>query len=144
MKFIKYLVSMTILSVFLWACGSSPINKTAKEKEEPVVIANDSLEYEVIILDPGFNFFLNATAQPRNFYSQNYLETRNRIFVTNWNIRAQTPSQFNTNIYENIINYEQQIDYGYEVNYLLFNYFMFAQRKYNMSLASGFRSGRIN
>jgi len=64
--------------------------------------------------------------------------------VITWNQRAQNPLRFNTNIYENIINYQQNIDYGYEVNYLLFNYFLFAQRKYNMSLGGGFRTGRIN
>ena len=142
MKTIKYLLSITLISCFLWACGSSPIKNKTTPKEEPVVIANDSLEYEITIIDIGFNLFLNSVAQPRNYYSQSYLETRNKIFVTSWNIRAQSPNQYNSNIYENVIDYQNNIDYGYEVNYLLFNYFLFAQQKYKMSLGAGY-SGRI-
>ena len=144
MKILKYSISIIVFSLFLWACGSSPIKKRINKKEEPVVIANDSLEYEITIIDIGFNLYLNAIAQPRGYYSQTYLEARNKVWVINWNQRVQNPNRFNPNIYENIIAYEQNIDYGYEVNYMLFNYFLFAQRKYKMSLGTGFRSNRIN
>jgi len=143
MKLLKQILLICTVGFFLWSCGSSNLNNTT-EKEEPVVIANDSLEYEIIIIDPGFTYFLNAVAQPEGFYSQNYLEARNRVWVINWNQRFLNPSQFNANIYENRIDYQQNIDYGYEVNYKLFNYFLFAQQKYNMDLGGGFRPNRIN
>jgi hypothetical protein len=120
------------------------MNKKTTIKEEPVVIANDSLEYEITIIDVGFTYYLNAIAQPEGFYSQEYLEARNRVWVTTWNMRAQNIGQFNPTIYENLIDYQQNIDYGYEVNYKLFNYFLFAQKKYKMNLGGGFRSNRIN
>ncbi|WP_041384022.1 DUF6146 family protein [Polaribacter sp. MED152] len=143
MKFIKNLFLFAFISTLIYACGSSSLNNIEVEKEEPVVIANDSLEYEIIIIDPGFTTFLNSIAQPEGFYSQKYMEARNRAWVLTWNQRAQNSFQFNPNIYENIIDYQQTIDYGYEVNYKLFNYFIFAQRKYKMSLGGGFRA-RIN
>ena len=34
--------------------------------------------YEVIIIDGGFNSWLNSVAQPRGFYSESFLENRNR------------------------------------------------------------------
>jgi len=144
MKLFKFITCIILAIFFFWACGSSPIKKESTSKEEPVVIANDSLEYEIIIIDPGFNYFLNAVAQPEGFYSQQYMEARNRAWVITWNIRAQNINQFNPNIYQNNIDYQSSIDYGYEVNYKLFNYFLFAQRKYNMNLGGGFRPGRIN
>ena len=140
MKLLKQFLILFTLCLFVYACGSSPIKNKNTQKEEPVVIANDSLEYEITIIDIGFNTYLNSVAQPRNFYSQNYLEARNRVYVTNWNLRAQNPTQYNSNIYENIVDYQSNIDYGYEVNYLLFNYFLFAQQKYKMNLGGGFRS----
>lgn len=143
-KLIKQLFILSFLIGLFWACGSSVVKTKKTEKEDPVVIANDSLEYEIIIIDPGFTYFLNAVAQPEGYYSQTYMEARNRAWVTTWNIRARNPSQFNTNIYENIIDYQQNIDYGYEVNYKLFNYFLFAQQKYRMSLGGGFRTNRMN
>jgi len=144
MKLLKQTLVLFTFGIFFWACGSASKQKKTTAKEEPVVIANDSLEYEIRIIDIGFNLFLNSLAQPRSYYSQSYLENRNQIFVTTWNMRAQNLTQFNGTIYENTIDYQPSIDYGYEVNYLLFNYFMFAQRKYKMSLGGGFRRNRIN
>jgi|TARA_B110000967_G_C18834105_1_gene535666 hypothetical protein len=144
MKLLKQTLVLFIFGFLFWACGSTPINKTAEIKEEPVVIANDSLEYEITIIDIGFTYYLNAIAQREGFYSQDYLEARNKVWVTTWNMRAQNIGQFNPNIYENLIDYQQNIDYGYEVNYKLFNYFLFAQKKYKMNLGGGFRSNRIN
>ena len=92
-----------------------------KQKEKPVVIANDSLEYEIIILDIGFTLYLNTIARPMNYYSKNYLENKNAIYVINWNMRALNPSRFDSSIYENVIEYNSQVNYGLEVNYKLFN-----------------------
>lgn len=143
MKLLKQLLFACIIGILMYSCGSSNFNNTA-EKEEPVVIANESLEYEIIIIDPGFTAFLNSKAQPEGFYNQNYLEARNRAWVITWNQRFLNPTQFNASIYENMIDYQQNVDYGYEVNYKLFNYFLFVQQKYNMNLGGGFRTNRIN
>ncbi|WGH74998.1 DUF6146 family protein [Tenacibaculum tangerinum] len=134
MKKLLPVLSVLLVVIFLSRCNSSPIKEISNSKEPPVVIANDSLEYEIIIIDPGFTMYLNSIARPEGFYSQQYLENRNRLYVTTWNYRAQNPLQFNANIYENVIDYNPNIDYGYEVNYKLFNYFEFAQRKYRMNL----------
>ena len=140
MKTLQHILALCIIGVMLWACGSSPLKDTSNTNEEPVVIANDSLEYEIIIIDPGFTTYLNSIAKPEGYYSQTYLENKNRLYVITWNYRAQNPLQFNPNIYENVIDYSPHIDYGYEVNYKLFNYFEFAQRKYKMSLGSWINS----
>ena len=142
MKLLKQLLFVASFSLLLYACASSPIKDSSNQKEKPVVIANDSLEYEVTIIDPGFTYFLNAVAQPEGYYSQNYLEIKNNAWVIEWNNRVRNPNQFNASIYENIVDYQAHIDYGYEVNYKLFNYFVFAQQKYKMNLGGGF-SGRI-
>lgn len=140
MRMTKQILFLLILGSFLYACSPSLNHKTT-DKEQPVVIANDSLEYEIIILDIGFNSFLNTVAKPKGFYSQNYLEIRNRVWVNIWNTRALN-SAYNTSIYENQIDYDAHINYGYHVNYMLFNYFIFAQQKYNINLGGGF-SNRI-
>lgn len=130
MKILKYSISIFILVNLLIACGSTSL----KSKEKPVVIANDSLQYEVIIIDIGFNNYLNSIAKPKGFYNQNYLENKNRIYINTWNYRARNPSLFDPTIYENAVDYNTTVNYGYDVNYKLFNYFEFAQRKYNMTL----------
>ena len=135
MKNLIYILS--IVGILIFSCGT-PKNATAttdNQQEEPVRIANDSLEYEIIIIDIGFNSYL-ATAKPMSYYTQSTLETKNRVYVTEWNFRASNPLRYNSNIYENIIGYQPNIDYGMEVNYKLYQYFQFAQKKYKMRLGS--------
>ncbi|MFH4968823.1 DUF6146 family protein [Gaetbulibacter sp. M240] len=139
MKFILY----SIIGCFILAGCYSTQTSAIKNQDErsastvqndTVRIVNEEEEYEVIIIDPGFNTFLYGSARPRGFYNQTYMEIRNRIFVTEWNQRAQQPMLYNPNLYEMQINYDPQIDYGYEVNYLLYNYFIYFQLKYKQKL----------
>lgn len=108
------------------------------ESEEPVEISDDKTEYEIIIIEPGFFVWLQSIARPEGYYSQSFLESRNSIMVTNWNQRVLQPNRFNSNLYELQIAYDPQIDYGYEVNYKLYNYFVYFQRKYNQRLGPFF------
>ena len=98
----------------------------AEKTSDTIRIANDSLEYEVIIIDSGFNSWLYGNAKPRGFYSESYLENRNQIYVTEWNNRVMQPQRYN-NLYEMQINYDRNIHYGYEVNYLIYNYMIYFQ-----------------
>ncbi len=101
---------------------------------DTVAIENPKLEYEIIIIEPGFYFWLQSIAKPEGYYSQSFLESRNEIYVINWNQRVLLPLQYDPNLYEMQINYDPQLDYGYEVNYQLYNYFIYFQRKYKQQL----------
>ena len=133
MKVLQYSI-VICFGLLLFCCGAPATVTEKAAKEEPVVIANDSLQYQIIVLDQGFNLYLNTIAQPPGFYSQNYLENKNIFYVSAWNLRVNNPFNFDPNIYENVIDYQSGVDYGYDVNYKLFNYFEFAQRKYRMRL----------
>ncbi|MDP2068435.1 MAG: DUF6146 family protein [Lutibacter sp.] len=129
MKTVFYYMAIGLL---IAACSST--TKTATQNtdtsQEVVRIANDSLEYEIIIMDIGFETYLNTIAKPMNFYSQEYYENKNRFYVTEWNIRALNPLRYRKDIYENQIDYDFNVDYGIEVNYKLYNYFKFVENKY--------------
>ncbi len=136
-------ILLFLIGVAFSSCQSSKQALEITDKEriafnktvgDTIEIASDSTEYEVIIIEPGFNFWLNSIARPEGFYSQPYLENRNQILVINWNQRVLQPLRFNPNLYELQINYDPNIDYGYEVNYKLYNYFIYFQRKYNQRL----------
>ncbi|MGB3150406.1 MAG: DUF6146 family protein, partial [Maribacter sp.] len=99
-----------------------------------VKISNDETEYEIIIIDPGFYTWLNSIARPEGYYSKTFLENRNQLLVVNWNQRALQPNRYNPDLYQMQIDYQPGIDYGYEVNYKLYNYFIFFQRRYNQRL----------
>ena len=131
----KNLLYILLLGLFIYSCSSTrDRNMQAGEEmveNDTVRISNDSLEYEIIIIDPGFSYFLNAVARPEGYHSQSYLENKNRFLVADYNYRVKFPQQFDPNIYEMEINYDPTIDYGYDVNYKLYNYFVYLSRKYN-------------
>ncbi|MEX1383573.1 DUF6146 family protein [Lutibacter sp.] len=122
------------LAAVFFIVGCSSTTKTTKTEpqlpEGAVRIANDELEYEIIIIDPGFETYLLTIAKPANFYSQSYYEIKNKFYVTEWNSRARSPLTYNPNIYANVIDYDFNIDYGLDVNYKLYNYFKFVEYKY--------------
>jgi len=133
------LLIITIL-VFVFACNTSKKvvpakNETIKVKTgDTIKISGDNLEYDVIIIEPGFGTYLAINAKPKGFYNQNFLENRNLRYVQEWNRRVLSPSRYNSNLYEFEINYRQGIDYGYDVNYKMYNYFIYFQNKYNQNL----------
>lgn len=131
----KHLFYILVLGLFIYSCSSTRDrdfqNQEAMVENDTVRIANDSLEYEIIIIDPGFSYFINALAKPEGYHSQSYLENKNKFLVADYNSRVQQPFRYNPNIYEMQINYDPKIDYGYEVNYLLYNYFVYLSHKYN-------------
>jgi signal peptidase I len=106
----------------------------SQTKGDTIAIKDDKTEYEIMIIEPGFDLWLQSIAKPEGFYSQSYLENRNRIYVLEWNQRVTQPFRYNSNLYELQIDYNSNTDYGYEVNYKLYNYFIYFQRKYNQRL----------
>ena len=109
-------------------------NKPKSVVGDTIKIANEELEYEVTIIDAGFATWLNSRAYPRNYHSESFLENKNQFFVAEWNRRALEPQRFNSNIYEMQINYDLTIHYGYEVNYLIYNYMIYFQNTYRQKL----------
>ena len=133
----EYLI--ILLSIFILSCSSKKSNINADEKmkfsaNDTIRIANDSLEYEITIIDIGYTTWLNGRAQPRGFYSISFLENRNYMYVTEWNNRVLEPLRYDPNLYEMRIDYQPNINYGYEVNYLLYNYFLYFENQYKQNL----------
>lgn len=126
---------LLLLLIIAASCGGvkKDIQNSANNFNDTVRIANDSLEYEIIIIEPGFNQWL-ATQMPRGFNEQFWFENRNIFLVTEYNNRVLNPNQFDANLYLQQIDYKQNIDYGYEVNYLLWNWFQFFQERYKQKL----------
>ncbi|RYJ44940.1 DUF6146 family protein [Flavobacterium beibuense] len=143
----NYLLFFSCLLLLIISCKTQeksdmqPMSITDEEKavamaNDTVRIANDELEYEIIIIDPGFNSWLYSRARPRGYYNLQYFETKNKLWVTQWNIRAMQPQRYG-DLYLMAIDYEPHIDYGYEVNYMLYNYLVYFQ------LTTGERLGGI-
>ena len=134
-------ILLLLLFISIISCKTIDSPKPIGDEREESLVANDTViigsdenTYEIIIIDPGFNAWLQSTARPRHYYSQSFMEGRNQIYVTNWNIRVNQPQQFNPNLYEMTIDYNSNEDYGYEINYKLYNYFIYFQLTYKQKL----------
>lgn len=109
-------------------------NNSVKSTNDTIRITNDELHYEAIIIDSGFSTWLASRAYPRGYHSQSYMENKNRIYVMEWNSRVLQPQRYSPSLYEMTINYDPNIDYGYEVNYLIYNYMIYFQNTYKQKL----------
>ncbi|MDN6280563.1 MAG: DUF6146 family protein [Psychroflexus sp.] len=129
----KSLVFILIfISVISCRTTQTDNNHSESRKEvsgDTIKISNDSLDYQVIVFEPGFGSWLQ-TQKPRGFYSQKYLERHNQNSVIIYNGRVYSKPR----LYPQEIDYQVNIDYGYEVNYMLFHYFLFFEQKYNQKL----------
>ncbi len=142
-NFARIFLTVLMVSSLLLSCSSSnkQVNLSEEEKavfentdQDTVKIADAENEYEILIIEPGFYTWLNSIARPEGYYSQHFLENRNELFVLEWNRRVLFPTQYDAQLYMWQINYNRTIDYGYDVNYKLYNYFIYIQRKYNQRL----------
>ena len=135
MKIVSFLI---VISAVFMSCNVPKTSKSFSEKpwlsSDTIRIQNEEIEYDVIIIDAGFQSWFNSYAKPKNYFSQSYMESRNKIWVLEWNRRAMQPTMYNPNLYEMTINYQNNINYGYDVNYMIYNYLVCFQLKNNEKL----------
>jgi len=132
-----YFIAVILFIVFSCASKKAANFDKTLSNSDTIRIANDALEYEVLIIDVGFSGWLAGYARPRNFYNQNYMEQRNLIWINQWN--QNVVSGRSRELFEMTINFDSNIDYGYEVNYLIFNYLTYFQITNNIQLG-GFKA----
>src|SRR5690606_38959302 len=97
----SYALSLIVIFAFIIGCNTQqkPVAATNNNENNAIAgdtvrIANEELEYEVIIIDPGFPSWLNSRSRPRGYYSQSYLENKNLQWITEWNVRASQPARY--------------------------------------------------
>ncbi len=93
--------------------------------------SNDSVEYELIVFDTGYETYL-ISQPPMEFYSKEYYKNWNTLYVAEWNLRYIT--QAKSGLYENQIDYNPIIDYGIDLEYRLYYFFQFFEKKNNVML----------
>ena len=133
MKKAKY-----IFSILLFCLCSEAFCQGKKDRNKPTAdtVSIDSIEYELLILDPGFESWL-ITKPSKEYYSNEYYAQRNRIYVSEWNYRYSVNKSHGE--YDSYIDYEPGVDYDLDLNYRLYYYFRYFEEKYRTKLYPGFR-----
>ncbi|MDO9339389.1 MAG: DUF6146 family protein [Bacteroidales bacterium] len=122
-----------IILVILAAIQTDGFSQRKKDryKVKADTVTVDSLEYKLIVLDPGFDVWL-ATKPSKEFYSKEYYEQKNRLYVSEWNNRYMTSR--NNGRYETYIDYNSNTDYGLDLNYKLYYYFKYFEETNKVKL----------
>jgi hypothetical protein len=95
--------------------------------------ADDSVEYELVVFDPGYDAYL-IMQPPKDFYSENYYKHWNELYVNEWNFRCMSIGK--STLYETQIDYDQRVEYGIDLEYRLYYYFRYFEIKNHVDLIS--------
>ncbi|WP_372774887.1 DUF6146 family protein [Mangrovibacterium sp.] len=128
-NFMKYLSIIGLLALFIAACSAK---KLLTIQTVPEAETADSISYELIVLDPGFDSWFYSQAKSPNFHSQTYYENWNQQYVNAWNY--ERIGYRHSNVIHGSIDYDSSVDYGLEINHKLFYYFMYVENKLGIRL----------
>ena len=121
----KKLLFLLAASSFVIAC-SGPKGMVKIEPNSYEVAQDDSLQYELIVMDPGFETWYMLQNTPARYRSQEYYEGWNQQYVSAWNYLATQPGR--RSFFQTIMGYEPGEDYGFELNHKLFYYFQYVEQ----------------
>ncbi|QDP85490.1 hypothetical protein FNJ88_07920 [Chryseobacterium sp. SNU WT5] len=135
----KIIFSILVLFIIF---GCTPQNTITDNKENIGIKPqfNDDGEYDLVVFDSQYDYFLSAVARPMNTYTEDYLKSKNRFLVTEWN--SLYYSGRNRNIIESSIDYDPTINYGIKYEYKLYQVFAYVRWKYGLRL-NGLSAGDI-
>jgi hypothetical protein len=135
----KMIFPAALMAGILFSCAPAKKTTQAPKPEKIALLAEDqdSIEYELLIIDAGFDTWLQTNRKPKWYYSNDYLATWNYQYVLAWNERARNPEFWNRYpdhpfILE--IDYRPNIDYGLELNYKLYHYFKYIEKTWGKIL----------
>jgi hypothetical protein len=119
-----------IMTLLIGACA--PVKEVPKTSAALIKDSKDTTEYQLIIIDPGFDqwYLINFTeAKDR---SNEYYRYKDMVAVLNWN------NYFSAGRYDRVIDsyidYRPDIDYGIDVNRKLYWYFKYVDSVYGIYL----------
>ncbi len=114
--------------IVILACNTSKPLVISEDNQ----VAADSVEYDILISEPGFDSWAATNQKPVWYYSEGYYQNFNQLYVQEWNSRVL--SSGSDKPFDFMINYDYKINYGIEIEHQLFWYFKFMQDKYNFKL----------
>jgi hypothetical protein len=122
---------MVFIPLLFWRCaGTQPYVTITSENIIPPT--EEKTEYQIDILDPGFNtWFLTQWNQAKD-HSYKFYDTWNDRYVQAWNFKATHPQY--GRFFTNTINYDINEDYGMEVSRKLYYYFTYVEDELNIPI----------
>lgn len=99
---------------------------------EDTATVSDSTEYELIVLEQGFESWFITNTKPIWYHEENYYKQFNQLYTNEWNHRFRS-IQYDRP-YDEMINYNNSTEYGKVLEHKLYWYFQFMMDKYDFKL----------
>jgi len=131
----KTLIIFVLLAV-IFACSTPVKVTTIKEPKVELLENTDSTEYELWVLDPGFETWFIIHLR-KGYHSYHYYKMWNLRYVTDWNSRVYSGRYHK--YFDIVINYEPNLDYGFDVEEKLYYYFVYVEQELNIPILFGYR-----
>ena len=124
MKYFLVLISFLLFSHCASQNSAAKPTESASMKPEK----NDDGEWDLIVIDSQYDYFLKSMAKSINMYSETQLKAKNAFLVSEWN--SYYFSGRYRNVIESSIDYDPQENYGLKFEYKLYQVFA-AERSSN-------------
>lgn len=123
----KFFGMFLLLALIVISCAPRTTGQGALKPQQ-----NEEGQWELIVIDTDFDYYLNAIAKPASFYSEATLKQRNTMLVSEWN--SYYYAGRHRNIIESGIEYNPNENYGKDFEYKLYQVFAYVQWKYGLRL----------
>lgn len=130
-KIVKSSVFIAMAILLAAACSTSK----HVEGDNTRIEENDSTEYELIVLEVGFDPWYIMQNQPSKYRSIEYYKHWNIRYVSEWNYNVSRP--WHSDIFRDLINYDANEEYPFELEHKLFYYFMFVENELKIPIITG-------
>jgi len=132
------ILAIVLLPVLIISCAAQ--KKVADSQKSAVKIKdttalNDSTKYDLIVFDPGFDFWYQSRIFSKNQYTNEYLKSWNHLYSQEWNRRYSSGDQ----LIGCYLEYDYLTDYDFEFNFKLYMYFKYFEERNRLKLLPGSR-----
>jgi hypothetical protein len=128
----QFLLLFGIL-LLVFACRS-PKEGMKSKKNSPELTQTNNIEYALETYDARFKEWFAENNGPELYKTQEYYEYWNRQYVVAWNTHSREKDHV---IFEPIVGYTKNKNYGMEVNHQLFYYFQFVENVLKIQIMKG-------
>lgn len=128
-KNLKTVLLPFICLILFAACR---VQTPATKITTPEIAPDDSIKYELIVLDPGFDSWYLQKPTPELDRSKEYFKYWNNQYVQEWNNNPGINRHFGTSI-----NYDFSEDYPLEIEHKLYYYFRYVEEILKIPILKG-------
>jgi hypothetical protein len=127
-----------ILFIVTAGCASQ---KVVQKSTAPKISTEDSIQYELLVFDTGFESWYTLKNSPALSRSKGYYHDWNVRYVQGWNTKVM--ESHHSEIFSDLINYEFYVNYPYEIEHKLFYYFQYIEQELHISILKQGPSGAL-